>query len=65
MPKKEVRNIEEARLVLKKNLGEEKLNALAQEVDEESLSLLVSAAISLSWEIKDSKLSTFAIQNKK
>ena len=61
---KEIKNIETARILLLQNLSQEKLDLLARDVDEKSLSLLVAAAIGLSWELKDSKLSSFAIQNK-
>jgi len=55
----------EAESLLRQNSSPEALDELAQNVDAETLQLLVNVAIALSWDDKNSAFSTFAITHKK
>jgi hypothetical protein len=63
--KKQVNTVEEAKILLRKNSNKKELEQLARTLDEQTLQLLVSVAIGLSWEDKNSAFSTFALTNKK
>jgi hypothetical protein len=63
--KMQVNTMEEAQALLRKNSSKEKLDELAQMVDEPSLRLLAAIATGLSWEDKNSAFTNFSLTYKK